>query len=115
MPELPEDPNFIARADIVEHDHPIAGRCTLLGIADQDDAPHAPMGPAPSTGDHSDEILSTVLGYDAARIAQLRAVRHRRVTKMRSHQIHADQAAIRSAVVVSVARSAIVLSSTAST
>lgn len=73
VPELPEDPNFIARADIVQHDHPIAGPLTLLGSPIKTDAPHAPMGPAPSTGDHSDEILSTVLGYDPARIAQLRA------------------------------------------
>jgi len=31
------------------------------------------MGPAPSTGDHSDEILRRVLGYDQARITALRA------------------------------------------
>ena len=31
VPELPEDPNFIARADVVQHDHPIAGPLRLLG------------------------------------------------------------------------------------
>jgi hypothetical protein len=30
------------------------------------------MEPAPSTGEHSDEILRDVLGYDAALIATLR-------------------------------------------
>lgn len=71
--ELPEDPNFRARADIVEHDHPVAGPLRLLGSPILTDAPHAPMGPAPSTGDHTDEILRTVLGYDATRIDELRA------------------------------------------
>lgn len=70
--ELPEDPNFIARADIVEQDHPIAGPLKLFRSPIKVDAPDAPMGPAPSTGEHSDEILSSVLGYDAARIAALR-------------------------------------------
>ena len=71
--ELPEDPNFRARADIIEHDHPVAGPLRLLGTPIHTDAPHAPMGPAPSTGDHSDEILRRVLGYDQARITALRA------------------------------------------
>ena len=70
--ELPDDPNFAARADIVEHDHPIAGPLRLLGTPINVDAPHAPMGPAPSTGAHTDEILRDVLGYDPARIAALR-------------------------------------------
>ena len=71
--ELPDDPNFLARADIVEHDHPIAGPLRLLGTPIRTDAPHAPMGPAPSSGDHTDEVLREVLGYDAARITALRA------------------------------------------
>ncbi|MFA5885292.1 MAG: CaiB/BaiF CoA-transferase family protein [Acidimicrobiia bacterium] len=70
--ELPDDPNFRARADIVEHDHPIAGPLRLLGTPINVDAPHAPMGPAPSTGEHTDEILRDVLGYDDARITALR-------------------------------------------
>jgi len=70
--ELPEDPNFRARADIVEHDHPIAGPLRLLGTPIKTDAAPAPIGPAPSTGQHTDEILRDVLGYDDARIAALR-------------------------------------------
>jgi crotonobetainyl-CoA:carnitine CoA-transferase CaiB-like acyl-CoA transferase len=72
VPELPEDPNFVARADIIEHEHPIAGPLRLLGTPIKTDAPRAPVGPAPSTGDHSDEILSSVLGYPAERIEALR-------------------------------------------
>ena len=70
--ELPDDPNFTARADIVEHDHPIAGPLRLLGSPINVDAPHAPMGPAPATGADTDEILRAVLGYDPDRITALR-------------------------------------------
>src|SRR5690606_13532791 len=41
--ELPEDPNFRARADVVEHDHPLAGPLRLLGTPIHTDAPHAAM------------------------------------------------------------------------
>ncbi|GMU78314.1 MAG: CoA transferase [Acidimicrobiia bacterium] len=71
--ELPHDPNFTARADIVEHDHPVAGHLRLLGSPVKTDAPRAPIGPAPSTGQHTDEILRNLLGYDPGRIGTLRA------------------------------------------
>jgi len=73
VPELPDDPHFRARADLVEQDHPVAGHLTMLGSPILADAPRAPRGPAPSTGAHTDEILRDVLGYDAARIGALRA------------------------------------------
>lgn len=71
--ELPDDPNFAARADVVAHEHPVAGPLRLLGTPIRSDAPRGAMGPAPATGAHSDEILRDVLGYDDARIAALRA------------------------------------------
>jgi len=70
--ELPDDSNFVARADIVEHDHPVAGPLRLLGSPIRADAPRGAMGPAPATGAHTDEILRDVLGYDPVRIAGLR-------------------------------------------
>ena len=70
--ELPDDVNFQARADINEVDHPVAGRLRQLGTPIKTDAPLGSMGPAPSTGEHSDEILRGVLGYDDARITALR-------------------------------------------
>jgi crotonobetainyl-CoA:carnitine CoA-transferase CaiB-like acyl-CoA transferase len=69
--ELPDDPNFVARADLVEHDHPIAGPLRLLGSPIRANAPRGAMTPAPSTGEHSDQILRD-LGYDDGRIAALR-------------------------------------------
>jgi len=72
VPELPDDPNFVARAAVVEHDHPIAGPLRLLGSPIRVDAPMGSMSPAPSTGEHSDAILRE-LGYDDARVTALRA------------------------------------------
>jgi crotonobetainyl-CoA:carnitine CoA-transferase CaiB-like acyl-CoA transferase len=43
-----------------------------LGTPIKTDAPLGGMGPAPSSGQHSDEILRDVLGYDATRITALR-------------------------------------------
>jgi crotonobetainyl-CoA:carnitine CoA-transferase CaiB-like acyl-CoA transferase len=72
VPELPDDPHFVARADLVEHDHPVAGPLRMLGTPIHVDAPQGARGPAPASGEHSDEILRTVLGYDDGRIAALR-------------------------------------------
>jgi crotonobetainyl-CoA:carnitine CoA-transferase CaiB-like acyl-CoA transferase len=36
-------------------------------------APPAARSPAPAAGEHSEQILAEVLGYDAERIAALRA------------------------------------------
>ena len=70
--ELPDDMNFQARAEVVEREHPVAGPLRQLGTPIKTDAPLGGMGPAPSTGQHSDEILRDVLGYDPARITALR-------------------------------------------
>jgi len=70
--ELPEDMNFQARAEVVEREHPVAGPLRQLGTPIKTDAPLGGMGPAPSTGQHSDEILRDVLRYDPARITSLR-------------------------------------------
>jgi crotonobetainyl-CoA:carnitine CoA-transferase CaiB-like acyl-CoA transferase len=69
--ELPDDPNFVSRANIVEHDHPVAGALRMLGSPIRVDAAMGAASPAPSTGEHTDQILRE-LGYDARRIAALR-------------------------------------------
>jgi crotonobetainyl-CoA:carnitine CoA-transferase CaiB-like acyl-CoA transferase len=71
--ELPDDPQFRARTRLVEHDHPHAGPLRLIGSPVRTADPPAPMRPAPGQGEHTDEVLRDVLGYDEARIARLRA------------------------------------------
>jgi crotonobetainyl-CoA:carnitine CoA-transferase CaiB-like acyl-CoA transferase len=71
--ELEDDPQFAARARIVEHDHPEAGPIRMLGTPIRSDVALGAAGPAPATGADTDEVLTGVLGYDAARVEALRA------------------------------------------
>jgi crotonobetainyl-CoA:carnitine CoA-transferase CaiB-like acyl-CoA transferase len=65
---------FRARGMAVEVDHPTAGRVRLPGIPVKFAAtPAAVQGPPPRLGEHTDEVLRTVLGLDDAAIAELRA------------------------------------------
>jgi crotonobetainyl-CoA:carnitine CoA-transferase CaiB-like acyl-CoA transferase len=70
--ELADDPQFRARTQLVEHAHPEAGPLRLLGTPVHTAEPPAPVGPAPAPGEHTDEVLREVLGYDPGRVAALR-------------------------------------------
>src|SRR5437667_203024 len=67
------DPHVKARAMAVEVDHARAGRTRVLGIPFKlSQTPGAVRRPAPTLGQHTDELLGE-LGYDTAAIADLRA------------------------------------------
>jgi crotonobetainyl-CoA:carnitine CoA-transferase CaiB-like acyl-CoA transferase len=70
--ELLHDPQFRARAHVVEHDYPEAGTVRTLGTPIRTGEPPARLRPAPSRGQHTEEVLCDVLGYDRDRIAGLR-------------------------------------------
>jgi len=67
------EPPVAEREMIVEYDHPDAGRVRLPGnpikIAG---APKTISNPAPRLGEHTDKVLSDLLGLPADRIAELR-------------------------------------------
>ena len=71
-----EDPQTQARAMVETIAHPTAGLLKMLGIPMKFSAtPTSVRTAPPMLGQHSEEILRDMLGFDAARIATLRANR----------------------------------------
>jgi crotonobetainyl-CoA:carnitine CoA-transferase CaiB-like acyl-CoA transferase len=52
---------------------PVAGNVYAPGLTIKLSETPGRLGPVPTPGQHTDEILSTLANYDAARIAELRA------------------------------------------
>jgi crotonobetainyl-CoA:carnitine CoA-transferase CaiB-like acyl-CoA transferase len=73
VPELLDDLHFQTRANVVEHDHPEAGHLRMLGPPVHTEEPGVAVAPAPTLGEHTDEVLRDVLDCDDARVAALRA------------------------------------------
>jgi crotonobetainyl-CoA:carnitine CoA-transferase CaiB-like acyl-CoA transferase len=69
------DPHVMHREMAVPVDHPVAGRTRVLGIPIKlSRTPGRIRRPAPTLGQHTDEVLGE-LGYDAEAIGRLRAAR----------------------------------------
>jgi len=72
LPELIEDPHFQARGNLATLEDPELGPlvmpATPIKLPDQT----YELKPAPLLGQHTDEVLSVLPGYDAARLAALR-------------------------------------------
>jgi formyl-CoA transferase len=71
--EVLNDPHLKARGMITTVQHPARGAFTMPGSPMQLSASPTEYTPAPLLGQHTDEVLSTWLGYDAAQMEQLRA------------------------------------------
>ena len=66
------DPQVIARDMIVEVDHPVAGKFKMPGIPIKlSDTPGAIKMPAPTLGQHTEEILEKYFGYDKETVEKL--------------------------------------------
>jgi len=71
--ELFEDPHILANALVAEVEHAVVGRLKMVGPPVQmSRTPLRPPRAAPALGQHTDELLREI-GYDDARIAELRA------------------------------------------
>jgi crotonobetainyl-CoA:carnitine CoA-transferase CaiB-like acyl-CoA transferase len=58
---------------LTEVEHPLGGRFTIAGPpARMSRTPGAVRSPAPRLGEHTDELLEHLLGYDRGRIDALR-------------------------------------------
>ncbi|HEX6351277.1 MAG TPA: CoA transferase [Candidatus Dormibacteraeota bacterium] len=67
-------PQVLAREMVTEVEHARLGRVPTTGRVLRFGAhPREPLRAAPVLGQHTEEVLREVLGYDAARIAELRA------------------------------------------
>ena len=72
-PEVIEDEHFKTRGYFQEIEHPDFGTLTYPGLPFKlSDSPHSDATPAPALGQHTVEVLSTVLGMADAEIDDLR-------------------------------------------
>jgi len=73
-PEMLEDAHFRAREAIVTTLHPRFGELRMQNVAPKLSAtPGGIHSPAPELGQHTDQILGSLLGFDGAKLAALRS------------------------------------------
>jgi len=71
--ELLDDRQVVENGFVTAFDHPLMGPVRMAGpMIQMSHTPLQPQGPSPTLGQHTDELLSEI-GYDAARIEELRA------------------------------------------
>jgi crotonobetainyl-CoA:carnitine CoA-transferase CaiB-like acyl-CoA transferase len=71
--DLPDDPQVKANEYIVEHEVPGLGQMQMLGMPVKlSETPGEPRGYAPELGEHTEIILTEMLGYSWEDIARLR-------------------------------------------
>jgi crotonobetainyl-CoA:carnitine CoA-transferase CaiB-like acyl-CoA transferase len=75
IPEVAKDPHVWEREMLVKMDDPVAGEMYLPGATIKLSKTPARIGPVPTPGQHTDEILGKLLGYDAAKLGALRSAR----------------------------------------
>jgi crotonobetainyl-CoA:carnitine CoA-transferase CaiB-like acyl-CoA transferase len=70
--ELSADPHFQARELLFEQDHPVAGHVRLFGTPVKVAGEHFATSAAPAPGEHTTDVLSTLLGLSPHEIERLR-------------------------------------------
>jgi formyl-CoA transferase len=71
--DLFNDEHVRLREMMVELDHPQRGKWYNVGMPIKLSASPAKIERSPTLGEHTDEVLREVLGYDAAKVAALKA------------------------------------------
>jgi crotonobetainyl-CoA:carnitine CoA-transferase CaiB-like acyl-CoA transferase len=72
VPEVAQDRHLWEREMLVKMDDPVAGEMYVPGLTIKLSATPGRLGPVPTPGQHTDEVLSGVLGYDPPAIDVLR-------------------------------------------
>lgn len=74
IPTALADPQAQARGMVQHLPHPAGGKVSMVGpVPKMSDTPPAIQSIPPALGQHTDELLRTLPGYDDAKIAELRA------------------------------------------
>jgi crotonobetainyl-CoA:carnitine CoA-transferase CaiB-like acyl-CoA transferase len=68
-----ENPHLWERENFVKMEDPYAGELYVPGLSIKFSKTPGKLGPVPTPGQHSEEILSQLLNYDTTKIEQLRA------------------------------------------
>src|SRR5438105_5839417 len=72
IPEVANDPHLWQREMLVKQDDPVAGEMYVPGPTVKLSKTPARVGPVPTPGQHTDEVLGRLLGYDRAALDALR-------------------------------------------
>jgi crotonobetainyl-CoA:carnitine CoA-transferase CaiB-like acyl-CoA transferase len=75
IPEVAKDPHLWEREMLVKIDDAVAGEMYVPGVTVKMSKTPGRVGPVPTPGQHTDEVLGRVLDYDAAKLSALRAAR----------------------------------------
>jgi crotonobetainyl-CoA:carnitine CoA-transferase CaiB-like acyl-CoA transferase len=75
IPQVVKDPHIWAREMLVKMDDPIAGEVYVPGVTVKMSQTPGRVGPVPTPGQHTDEVLGGLLGFDTARLQSLRAAK----------------------------------------
>jgi formyl-CoA transferase len=73
MKEIAEEPSLRATGTVVEVDHPTRGKYLTVGNPVKMSDSLTEVKRSPLLGEHTDEILSKVLGYKADELADIKA------------------------------------------
>ncbi len=72
IPEVARDPHLAEREMLVRVEDAVAGEMYVPGVTVKLSRTPGRIGPVPTPGQHTDEVLGSLLGYDAARLSTLR-------------------------------------------
>jgi formyl-CoA transferase len=75
IPEVAKDPHVWEREMLVKMDDAVAAEMYVPGVTIKMSKTPGRLGPVATPGQHTDEILSGVLGYDRATLDALRATK----------------------------------------
>ena len=80
IPEVAKDPHLWEREMLVKMEDAVAGEIYVPGVTVKMSKTPGHVGPVPTPGQHTDEVLGRLLGYDSDTLGQLRRVRRDRLS-----------------------------------